>query len=576
VLKQEFVDMEVATTTGANLRSPLDWHALNWPKIYRNVRRLQARIVKAERAGQKRKVRALQFILTRSLSGKALAVRRVTENQGKRTPGVDGDIWNTPTKKTAAIASLRQKGYRAQPLRRVYIPKAGNRQKKRGLGIPTMKDRATQALYLLALDPIAETRSDPNSYGFRKERSTSDAIEQCFNCLSRKTSAQWILEGDIQACFDKISTSWLLTHTPMHKGILSQWLRAGYIERKVLYPTEAGVPQGGVASPVIANMALDGLEKLLAERFPRTATCNSQVYLVRWADDFIITGRSKELLEQEVKPLVEQFLQVRGLTLSPQKTKITSINEGFDFLGQNIRKYKGKLLIKPAQKNIKAFLTKVRLTIKASKQTTAGQLIQQLNPIIRGWANYHRHVVSKATFNRVNHLIFQALWRWAKRRHPTKSARWIKQKYFRSVEQRNWVFFGQFSDKENQTKEIRLFNLMSLPIKRHLKIKATANPYDPEWEIYFEQRLEIKMRDTFKGETRWLNLWQAQQGLCPICQQKITPETGWHTHHLIWRTNGGTDTLDNLVLLHPNCHRQVHSQDLTVIKPCPSLGIGKA
>lgn len=566
----------VAITTGASLRSTLEWHRLPWPKIHRNVRRLQARIVKAVRAGQPRKARALQFILTRSLSGKALAVRRVTENQGKRTPGVDGETWNTPNRKFQGLQSLQHKGYRSQPLRRVYIPKPGNPQKKRGLSIPTMRDRAMQALYKLALDPIAETLADPNSYGFRKERSTADAIEQCFICLGQKGSAQWILEGDIQACFDKISIPWLLTHIPMPKGILKQWLQAGFIDRNVFYPTAAGVPQGGIASPVIANLALDGLEKLLAEHFPKTATPNPQVYLVRWADDFIITGRSKEWLEQQVKPLVEQFLQARGLTLSPEKTTITHIDDGFDFLGQNIRKYNGKLLIKPAQKNIKALLTKVRAIIKANQQATAGQLIQRLNPIIRGWANYHRHVVSKDTFRQVDHLIFQALWRWATRRHRAKSVFWIKQKYFRSVRGRDWVFFGQFTDRNNQTREIRLFDAMSIPIKRHVKIRAKANPYDPDWEIYFEQRLETKMRDTFKGETRWLNLWQAQQGLCPICRQKITPETGWHTHHITWRTHGGTDNLDNLVLLHPNCHRQVHSQDLTVTKPCPSLGIGKA
>jgi RNA-directed DNA polymerase len=266
-----------------------------------------------------------------------------------------------------------------------------------------------QALYKLALDPIAETRADPNSYGFRSERSTADAIEQCFICLGRKDSAQWILEGDIQACFDKISHSWLLRHIPMPKAILHQWLKAGFIDQDLFQPTQAGVPQGGIASPVIANMALDGLEKLLTEQFPKTTGLNPQVHLVRWADDFIITGRNKELLEQEVKPLVAQFLQVRGLSLSPEKTKITHIQEGFDFLGQNLRKYDDKLLIKPAQKNVQAFLTKVRSLIKTNKQATADQLIQQLNPIIRGWANYHRHVVSKTTFNKVDHLIFPSL-----------------------------------------------------------------------------------------------------------------------------------------------------------------------
>jgi RNA-directed DNA polymerase len=384
----------VATPAGATSHGAVDWHAIEWRKVHRNVRRLQARIVKAAQAGRWGKVKALQHLLTHSFSAKAWAVKRVTENQGKRTPGVDGETWNTPRKKAQGIQSLRQRGYRTHPLRRVYIPKANG--KKRPLGIPTMRDRAMQALYKLALDPIAETLGDPNSYGFRTGRSTADAIEQCFTCLSRKGAAEWILEGDIKRCFDHISHEWLLKHIPIDKHILTQWLKAGVIDKNVFTPTPAGTPQGGVISPVLANMTLDGMERMLAERFPKGSDRQreAKVHLIRYADDFVVTGSSKELLGNEVKPLIEKFMRERGLELSSEKTRLTHIEDGFDFLGQNVRKYQGKLLIKPAQKNVKASLKKVRATIKANSQATAGHLIAQLNSLIRGWATYHCHSVA--------------------------------------------------------------------------------------------------------------------------------------------------------------------------------------
>jgi RNA-directed DNA polymerase len=290
--------------------------------------------------------------------------------------------------------------------------------------MPTMRDRAMQALYLLAVEPIGETTGDPNSYGFRAGRSTADALKQCFQALCLKQSAQWILEGDIKACFDRISHEWLLANIPMDKAILHRWLKAGYMEQHVLYPTEEGTPQGGIISPVLANMTLDGLERELRKAFPKTKQGNSpMVNLVRYADDFIVTGRSKELLEREVQPLIEAFLRKRGLELSQEKTSITHIGDGFDFLGQNVRKYNGKILIKPSKKNIHVFLEKVREVIKANKQTTAGHLILMLNPMIRGWAQYHQYAASKRTFDDIDHAIFKAVWRWVVRRHSWKSKR---------------------------------------------------------------------------------------------------------------------------------------------------------
>ena len=329
-----------------------------------------------------------------------------------------------------------------------------------------MLDRAMQALYLLTLDPTAETTADPNSYGFRLERSTADAIEQCFNILSRKHSAQWILEGDIKACFDRISQPWLIANIPMDNTILRKWLAAGYMEKGTLYPTEVGTPQGGIASPTLANMALDGLEQAAINAAPR----NQKVHVVKYADHLIITGASREILEEKVKPAVAAFLRGRGLELSPEKTKITHINDGFDFLGFNLRKYTGKLLIKPAKSSVKTFLADIRKFIKSNKAAKTENLIRQLNSKIRGWANYYRHVVAKKTFDYVDHNVFLALLAWINRRHPNKSAQWKRQRYFRSRGRRDWVLFASTRSKQGEAMYLDLFHAVSIAITRYIKI----------------------------------------------------------------------------------------------------------
>lgn len=561
------------TCAGALSGEQVTWHSINWAKCHLEVRRLQARIVKATQEGRRGKVKTLQWLLTHSFSAKALAVRRVTENQGRKTPGVDNITWSTPEAKSHAILSLKRRGYRPMPLRRVYIPKANG--KLRPLGIPTMKDRAMQALYLMALEPIAETTADFNSYGFRSCRSTADAIEQCFATLAKSDRAQWILEGDIKGCFDNIDHDWMLANVPTDTAILQKWLKAGYLEKYAFHPTEAGTPQGGIISPVLANMALDGLERMLLHKYVKKNWNRKKVNVIRYADDFVITGTTKEVLETEVRPMVEQFLATRGLTLSPEKTKITHIQDGFDFLGMNIRKYDGKLLIKPAKDKIKTFLGKIRDYVKSNKALRQDVLIKALNPLIQGWANYYQHVVARDAFELVRMEIWQCLWRWAKRRHPNKGRRWIRKRYFRTRGARGWVFAMETGEylSTGAPRLVELRDICDTKIRRHRKIKADANPFDPKWESYFEERHGFKMLETLHGRKKLIRLWLGQDRKCPVCGQMITKASKWHVHHLVRRVDGGKDGNSNLVMFHPDCHRQVHTLGISVVKPVHENGL---
>ena len=499
-----------ATVKSAGAPSHLNdmWLRAAWGSIEAEVTRLQVRIAKATQVGRWGRVKALQRLLTRSYSGKMLAVKRVTENRGKRTPGVDGKVWLTPAAKSKGVQSLEHRGYRPLPLRRVYILKRNG--KKRPLGIPPMRCRAMQALWMLALDPIAETLADPNSYGFRRRRSTADAIAQCFNSLAKRKSAEWILEGDIRGCFDNISHAWLLNNIPMEKTVLRKWLQAGYIDKGTLFATDAGTPQGGIISPVLANLTLDGLEAAVHACVGPTARMrarnSNKIHVVRYADDFMVTGISKEVLENQVRPAVVQFLAVRGLELSEEKTRITHISEGFDFLSQNVRKYSGKLLIKPARKSIKTLMDNVREVIRGSKAATQSALIAKLNPIIRGWAMYHRHVVAKSCFSSIDNQIWQLSRQWAVRRHPTKSAGWVKHKYFHTAGNRHGVFATNMGTGGFPCL-FPLFQAATVAIVRHVKIISDANPYDSAWTRYFEKRKSAKhsvMEPGLRETDHWL------------------------------------------------------------------------
>jgi RNA-directed DNA polymerase len=474
-----------------NVQLGNQWINIDWKKAENHVNRLQIRITKAVKECKWYLVKRLQYLLTHSYYAKLLATRKPTQNTGKRTAGVDGETWSSPETKMKAALSLTDEKYVAKPLKRVYIEKHGSK-KKRPLGIPTMYDRAMQSLYALALEPIAEATGDRTSFGFRKFRSTKDAREQVFYCLCRKNSPVWVLEGDIKGCFDNISHQWLIDNIHMDKSILKQFLKAGYVFDRQLFSTEAGTPQGGIISPILANITLDGIEKLLADKYHKktksgkqnsSRAANYKVNFSRYADDFIVTAKTEEIAK-EVKELIKDFLKNRGLELSDEKTLITHIDNGFDFLGWNFRKYKGKLLVKPSKKSIEKVTEKISDIIKTGKAWKQEHLIDALNPVITGWTNYHQSAVSSETFHKMDYRIWNMLWHWAKRRHPEKSKHWIARKYWHRVGKRNWVF-------SDEKKTLRF--LSDTKIIRHARLKLDMNPYFDK-EYFVLRKLKQKAR----------------------------------------------------------------------------------
>lgn len=358
-----------------------------------------------------------------------------------------------------------------------------------------------QTLFKMAVEPMAETVADPNSYGFRTRRSCNDAIAQCFLSLCRDMSAKWIFEADIKGCFDNIGHDWILKNIPINKTILKQWLKAGFIEKKRLFPTDKGTPQGGTISPVIMNMVLDGLETAINKKFPRWK--GQKVNFIRYADDFVITAISKEVIANEIIPLVTEFLIERGLELSPEKSKITHINDGFNFLSQNVRKFKGKLIIRPSKEAVQSFKDKIKKIINENRGIPAHALIRILNPVIRGWSNYHKGICSKSTFNKLGTFIWWQLKRWAKYQHGNKNRWWIYHRYFHD---------NHFTDLRITKKGVehnRLYRIAYVPIKYHVKVKANANPFLPEYDRYFY--LRTKWREDLAKECKQITTFMTNK-----------------------------------------------------------------
>ena len=555
-MKEEKQMNDIKTSCAPADNQQSSWDSLDWPRCELAIKKLQARIVKAQKEGRYGRVKALQWTLTHSFYAKALAVRRVTSNSGSKTVGVDLVTWEDSQTKFQAIGTLKRRGYQPQPLRRIHIKKSNG--KLRPLGIPTMRDRAMQALYLMALEPVAETTADTRSYGFRKERCTMDAVGQCHNVLRKGYSPEWILEGDIKGCFDHISHEWLLNNIPMDKVMLRKWLGCGFVFNKQLFPTEEGTPQGGIISPTLANMALDGLQKILSDRYKRKTIKGERyspmVNLIRYADDFIITSENREVLETEIKPLVAEFLAERGLTLSEEKTMITNINDGFDFLGFNIRKFKNQILTKPSKPAQKRFLAKVRTTIKSNKACKQESLIRLLNPMITGWGNYYRHGATRDAFHWADHQMFNALWQWAKRRHSKKGKRWIADKYWHVAKGNGWHFTSYFKKPNGKQDSLTLKNLSNIHFIQYTQIKGDANPFDPEYDKYFDQRETQKMLVTLKGRNSLLYLWKKQDRKCPLCGMPIDRVSPWNVTEKV--VNGKIQRS----LVHDKCYKQFRKQ----------------
>ncbi len=445
-------------------------------------------------------VKKLQSLLVKSLNARILAVKRVSENKGKNTAGVDKELLDTNVKKSKYVDDLKisLKDYKSKPLKRIEIPKKNG--KVRPLGIPTMFDRSMQALYKLALEPISEITADKNSYGFRPKRSTQDAMKQIWLRTTKKTSGEWILEADIKGCFDNISHQWLYDNIPLDNRLLKQWLKSGFIKNDTLFPTQAGTPQGGIISPILANMVLDGIEAIVQSHKVRFQKMKDGVVLyrysnhfnfIRYADDWVVIGNSPKHLRLLQKD-IEEFLALRGLELSKEKTHITHIRDGFDFLGFNFRKYpNNKVIVKPTNDGIKSFKSKVKEIFKLYRSSALGLLIDKLNPIIRGWGYYYRFVNSKVIFSELDKYIWYKSLNWVKRLHQRREI----MKYYKK-------YFKPFSDTyksealSNGTKSV--FRLSIIPLVEHIKIVATANPFNKDDDKYFTKRYSaLKLRNNF-------------------------------------------------------------------------------
>lgn len=560
-----------------SLKTTVEWRHINWRKLERCVYKLQKRIYRASQRGDVKAVRKLQKILMKSWSARALAVRRVTQdNQGKKTAGVDGIKSLTPKQRLSLVSELKL-GKKVKPTRRVWIDKPG-REEKRPLGIPTMNDRALQSLVKLGLEPEWEARFEPNSYGFRPGRSCHDAITAIFSAINKKP--KFVLDADIAKCFDRINHERLLgklnTYPTLRRQIRA-WLKAGVMDGNELFSTSEGTPQGGVISPLLANIALHGMEYRIEKEFPymshtqretwfhKKGTKFSTPTLIRYADDFVILHEDITVV-QRCRDIISEWLAGMGLELKPSKTKVSHTlhsyegeEAGFNFLGFNIRqwevgKYKSgkhnnqllgfKTIIKPSKESQRNHYQKLKEIIDQNKTISQPGLIRMLNPIIKGWSKYYSAVVSKEVFQKMDALLHWKLQSWANRRHPSKGKKWVARKYWKSDNLKNWVFMDVIENTP-----VKLTAHSDTAIVRHIKVKEAASPYNGDskyWSTRLGKHPELPKRVA--------TLLKRQKGKCTHCEQQFREGDVMETDHIIPKSKGGKDEYKNLQLLHRHCH----------------------
>lgn len=574
-----------------------EWNTLPWHQLDKQVFKLQKRIYQASERGDVKVVRRLQKLLISSWSAKAIAIRKVTQdNQGKKTAGVDGIKSLTPRKRMELVKNLRLED-KSKPTRRIWIPKPGKAEKAdacdtsfygvshahqaRPLGIPTINERAKQALVKMALEPEWEAKFESNSFGFRPGRSCHDAIDAIHKSLAQK--AKYILDADIAKCFDKIDHQKLLEKVntfPTLRRQIKAWLKSGVIDKGSLFPTDEGTPQGEVCSPLLANIALHGMENLIKEAFPNKDGYRNGIYwssptpnLIRYADDFVVLHKDIKVIKQ-CKTLIETWLKDIGLELKDEKTRISHSleeyegNKGFNFLGFHIQHYQAgkyksgrnskrkplghKLIIKPSQESTKKHLAKIEEVIEKHRASKTEKVITMLNPIIKGWSNYFRGAISSETFKKLDHLIYLKLRRWANRRHPNKGKKWVKDNYWKSIKSRNWVF----SETHENEITYSLIKYSDTKIIRHVKVRGNKSPYDGDF-VYWTQRLSAYLETS----TRVKTLLKRQKGKCTLCNLSFTNQDILEVDHIIPTSQGGNDTYKNLQLLHRHCHDKKSHQD---------------
>jgi len=546
-----------------------DWNAIDWHQAVLYVRKLRQAIFRATKDDDLKKVRSLQRVMLRSYENRLLAVRRVTQvNRGKDTPGVDKLVVKTPEARAELVDRLGQyEPWKPLPARRVYIPKANGQQ--RPLGIPAVLDRCLQAMVKNALEPYWEAKFEDSSYGFRPGRGCHDAVERIFNLASAKGKRKWVLDADIKGAFDNIDHDKLMAligNFPARE-LIRQWLKAGYMEDGVFHDTTRGTPQGGVISPLLANIAFHGMEAALGVRYVRKINKpyshelhQKSVGLVRYADDFVVFCQTKEEAEKALATLKDWFAD-RGLSFSEEKTRVTNLDEGFDFLGFNVRQYKvtnsrtgRRLLIRPSKKAMKEHRRKLRDIFHECRGKAAGVIILRLNPIIRGWTNYFRTGVSSKAFQRLDDYLFRLQKRWVVRSHPTKPWKWRMRRYWGRQDQHrgdNWGFKQPFF-------KLWMLKHAWTPIKRHRMVQRFASWDDPDLQGYWDARKQRETGDSFTPFQR--RIAKAQAWVCPKCGDYLDNGEELHEHHRIPRTQGGSNSPDNLTLLHLYCHQGVHAK----------------